>query len=103
MVAFVNDKINPEDKILILLSVEKIPDGATVTKPTGHKEYVLRRNFTVWLLPDAPDRKMLIEGFFIGGDGEVRQVKKGALLHWHVCAEDFAEEMQRSWDERTEQ
>jgi len=102
-VALVNDKINPEDRILVLLPVENIPDGATVTKRTGDKEYVLRRNMKVYLLPDAPDRTIEIEGFFLGADGEVRQVQEGTLLHWNICAEDFVDEMQRSWHERVEQ
>lgn len=103
MVKLVNDKINPEDRVLVLLPVEMIPDGATVTKRTGDKEYIFRRNFTVWLLPDQPDRKMQIEGFFIGADGEVNQVKEGTLLHWHIYAEDLVDMLQGSWHERTDQ
>ena len=108
---FDNDKICPEDTLKILLPVEMIPDGSTVTKRTGEQEFTLRRSLRFWTYPPekrhpaksaraaAEEAKaMSVQGLFIvSSRGDITQVKPGTILCLVIHAETFVELMRASW------
>lgn len=96
-----NDKICPEDQLLILLPAHKIPDGSTVRKRNGEVDYTLRRNLKVYLTEKSPFE---ITGYFlVGVRGDINQVEEGRYLHWVTTAEDMVQDLQCSWEMENQQ
>ena len=94
-----NDDICPEDYLFIRLPAEKIPDRATVFKPTGEMPYTFRRNITVYPINDHAAKPVVIAGFFLVKDGgDINQVRESQKLMWRVTAEEFIEMIQQSWE-----
>ncbi len=85
----------------IVLSAKEIPDGETVTKKTGEKEYILRHTIKIF----APQGKkgeekqvpMVIAGYFlISPNGDINQIVESTELMWRATASDLYYKLQRA-------
>jgi hypothetical protein len=93
-------EIGPDLLLRILLPVEVIPEGSTVSKRTGEYTYVLKRNLKIYgsTKEDGDKKPMVIDGFFLVNErGDINQVAPGTLLHWNVTTLEFVNEYAESW------
>jgi len=93
------DDICPEDYLFIVLPADKIPDRATVFKPTGETAYTFRRNITLYPINDHAAKPVVIAGFFLVKDGgDINQVRDSQKLKWRVTAQDFVDIIREAWE-----
>lgn len=78
----------------VILPAEVIPVGATVTKVTGQKEYILRDDIKIYGSTSEDQKDMMRElradkgtRFMVAEDGNINIVAGGTELLWHVDAE----------------
>lgn len=57
-----------------------IPDGSTITKLTGEKEYILKHKLPVYMLDK--ENRLDVEGIFITCMSGVNQIKPHTELIW---------------------
>lgn len=67
-------------KVTLILDADDIPDNSEVTKVTGTKEYILKKNLTLY----GPEGKIPIkmpQGFvYIVDEGDINMISAGTKL-----------------------
>jgi hypothetical protein len=87
----------------VLLPARQIPDGATVSKPTGQKKYALRRGLVIYA-EEGANRKSTVSpaagSVFLLTEfgGSISQHSDSSLLHWHTTLDGLiAHAAQEKW------
>ena len=76
----------------VILSAENIPEGSTVTKVTGSKEYTLVHRIEVYQEDGSKYTMACKDGArFITADGIATAIGPNAELVWHVDPNDLIE------------
>ena len=74
----------------VILPAEHIPEGSTVTKVTGHKEYTLVHRIEVYQEDGSKYTMACKDGArFITADGIATAIGPNAELVWHVDPNDL--------------
>lgn len=70
----------------IILHAAEIPIGSTVTKKTGEKPYILRKELTIYgKMADVPQKIVAKDVFFmIDERGGINAIPHDQELMWHV-------------------
>lgn len=88
------------DMLSVIISADKLFDGATVTKRTGDKIYTLKRSLKVYPIDSDKDKPpMVIEGCFLcDNEGSFNQISPTTLLAWRVEAQSLMWALQSRFD-----
>ena len=80
--------VRPTDVLSIIMEARKIPNEAIVTKRTGGKEYMLRRDLKVYPITESGDKQppLTINGFFLTHEGTFNQIAADTVLVYRVRA-----------------
>lgn len=89
--------LSPGDPLAVLMPAARIPDGATVSKRTGEKRYILRDRIEMYgVAPDclakagkntlmAPPRA----AFLVDASGNLSLIDGPTLLLWHISVAEL--------------
>lgn len=76
-----------KDVVKLLVPLRMVPDGATVTKRTGEKEYVVSR--AVRIYGDGPVKQAITPDagtvFLVGPEGNLNAIGEGVEVIWKVA------------------
>ena len=75
----------------VLLPAGEIPIGATVTKRTGEKPYILRDQITIFTEPKQVIKAGDQARFLVGDNGDVNVVAMVTELLWTVSEDELSD------------
>jgi hypothetical protein len=80
-----------EMMLRVLMPAGEIPVGATVTKRTGEKPYILRDKITIYTEPKQEIKAGDQARFLVGDNGDVNVVAMVTELLWTVSESQLSE------------
>ena len=76
----------------VILPVKDVPIGSIVTKPTGEKEYTVRKTIKIYGLSKELDpQEMMSDGvrFLVSDNGDLTAIQENKEVAWNVDPADL--------------
>ncbi|NIT79612.1 MAG: hypothetical protein GWN58_33180 [Anaerolineae bacterium] len=85
-------------RLKVILAAHYLPERATVTKPTGQKEYTLTSEIRFYG-DNAPEKVTADKNirFLVSGDGAVNIISADKELAWNVHADELRDFLERAY------
>ena len=74
----------------VLIAVGRLPNGSSVTKRTGEKQYTVRREIRIWEVDGTAKVIKADESarFLVTAGGEINTMGAGVEVIWHATLEE---------------